>query len=70
MNLAGRLGVRGDRFTKLVHDCTYAAKIRQNLQTAENDRSLWQGGNFGTPTVLVDGKLVNWQQPGWLGTAS
>lgn len=70
LNLAGRLGVAGGRFTSLVQHGTYAAKIRQNLRTAENDRSLWQGNGFGTPTVLVDGKLVNWQQQGWLGTAA
>ncbi|TNC20204.1 DsbA family protein [Amycolatopsis alkalitolerans] len=69
-NLAQRLGVTGDKFTSLVNGSTYAAKIQQNLQTAENDQSLWQSGNFGTPTVLVNGKLVNWQQPGWLDIAA
>jgi protein-disulfide isomerase len=72
-NLANRLGVSGKQFDGLVAGHAYTAQIQKNLQTAENDQSLWQtsqsGSGFGTPTVVIDGKLVDWTQPGWLDKA-
>jgi protein-disulfide isomerase len=72
-SLANRLGVSGTQFDNLVNGKTYDAQIAKNLQTAENDQALWQqsqqGSGFGTPTVVVNGKTVNWSQPGWLDSA-
>ncbi|HET6502703.1 MAG TPA: thioredoxin domain-containing protein [Amycolatopsis sp.] len=72
-SLANRLGVSGAPFDNLVDGKTYDARIQQNLQTAENDQSLWQtssqGSGFGTPTIVIGGKPVDWTQPGWLDNA-
>lgn len=73
-NLAVRLGVSGAQFDHLIADKTYDQQIQANLNIAENDAALRQnsGGSsgFGTPTVLVDGKAVNWQtDTNWLTTA-
>lgn len=72
-SLANRLGVSGPRFDDLVNDKTYQPQVAKNLQTAENDQSLWQtsqqGTGFGTPTILVNGKTVDWSQPDWLDNA-
>lgn len=70
-NLANRLGVSGSQFDTLVNNKTYNNQINTNLNTAENDKSLWQtsssGTGFGTPTVVSGGKTINWQQDGtWL----
>lgn len=71
-NLASRLGVSGGDFDSLVQDKAYASQIQSNLTAAENDKSLWQssqqGSGFGTPTIAVNGKLIDWSQPGWLDT--
>ena len=73
-DLANRLGVGGAQFNDLVKNKTYDAQIQKNLTTAENDPALQQDngdGNkgFGTPTVVVNGKTVNWQQSDWLDKA-
>lgn len=72
-SLANRLGVAGEKFDNLVSGKAFDAQIQKNLTTAENDKSLWQttqqGSGFGTPTIVVNGKVVNWSQPGWLDNA-
>lgn len=69
-SLANRLGVSGPAFDAVVHNKTYNGQINANLNRAEADPSLQQqtagGSGFGTPTVLANGKAVNWQDPGWL----
>jgi protein-disulfide isomerase len=70
-NLASRLGVSGGVFDQVVNDKTYNNQIQTNLTNAENDRNLWQtsseGTAFGTPTIVANGKTINWQQDGtWL----
>ncbi|GAA1319680.1 DsbA family protein [Pseudonocardia xinjiangensis] len=68
-NLAGRLGVSGPAFDSVVNGNTYGAKIQSNLTAAEADPALQQQGAFGTPTVVANGKVVNWQQdPNWLSS--
>ena len=73
ISLANRLGVSGAEFDNLIQTKTFGRQIQQNLTTAENDKSLWQtsqqGSGFGTPTIVVNGKRVDWSQPGWLDTA-
>lgn len=72
IDLGRRLGVTGSRFAALVRDRQYASKIRANLTAAEHNPALDQPGlnEFGTPTVVVDGKVVSWQQPDWLAAAT
>jgi protein-disulfide isomerase len=69
-NLANRLGVSGPAFDTVVNDRTYNNQITTNLNRAEADPALQQrtssGSGFGTPTVLANGKTVNWQDPSWL----
>ncbi len=65
-NLAGRLNVSGPAFDGVVNGNTYGAKIAANLTAAEANPALQQQGGFGTPTVVANGTLVNWQDPNWL----
>lgn len=65
-NLASRLGVSGPAFDGVVNGNTYSAKIQANLTAAEANPALQQQGGFGTPTVVANGTLVNWQDPNWL----
>lgn len=64
-NLAGRLGVTGSQFDTLVNDKTYDKQIQANLNSAEQNSSLFQDSNgskgFGTPTIVANGSVVNWQ---------
>lgn len=72
IDLGRRLGVTSSRFATMVRDRSYLARISANLTTAEHDPALVLPGvnEFGTPAVLVNGKLVDWQQPSWLATAT
>jgi protein-disulfide isomerase len=71
-SLANRLGVSGPAFDSVVNNKTYNSQINTNLRRAEADPALQQqtsgGSGFGTPTVLANGKTVNWQDPSWLDT--
>lgn len=74
-SLANRLGVQGTEFDKLIADRTYYQQIQTNLDNASKNKALFQqagGGQptFGTPTIVVNGKVVNWQaNTSWLGDA-
>lgn len=73
-NLASRLGVSGAQFDSLVTGKTYNKQIQQNLTTAEKDPSLVQDNGdgtkgFGTPTIVVGGKVVDLNQSNWLDQA-
>ena len=35
----------------------HAGEIAQNFEQASNDPALQRQGSFGTPTIVVDGKL-------------
>ncbi|HEX5406918.1 MAG TPA: thioredoxin domain-containing protein [Pseudonocardiaceae bacterium] len=71
-NLANRLGVRGSPFDSLVTAKTYEKQIQTNLSLAGNDQALWQTNSdgsrgFGTPTIVANGSLINWQSDtAWL----
>ena len=65
-NLASRLGVSGQAFDGVVTGNIYGAKIQADLAAAEANPALQQQGGFGTPTVVANGTLVNWQDPNWL----
>jgi protein-disulfide isomerase len=73
-SLANRLGVSGGQFDNMVAAKANNARIQQNVQAASSDPALQQktqqGTGFGTPTVVVNGKTVNWQQPSWLDAAA
>jgi protein-disulfide isomerase len=65
-SLANRLGVSGTQFDQLVNNKTYYKQIQTSLNNAGNDKSLFQTSTdgstgFGTPTVVANGKVVNWQ---------
>jgi protein-disulfide isomerase len=70
-SLANRLGVNGGQFTSLVNGKTYNKQIQANLTAAENNKAIFQtssqGTSFGTPTIVANNKVINWQaDPGWL----
>jgi protein-disulfide isomerase len=65
-NLAARMNVSGPAFDGVVNGNTYGAKIQANLTAAEANPALQQQGGFGTPTIVANGTLVNWQDPNWL----
>lgn len=74
-SLANRLGVHGAEFDKLIEDRTYYRQIQANLDNATKNKALFQQAasgppTFGTPTIVVNGKVVNWQaDPSWLSDA-
>jgi protein-disulfide isomerase len=70
-SVANRLGVNSAQFTSLVNGKTYDKQIQANLNAAENDKAIFQtssqGTSFGTPTIVVNHKVINWQaDTGWL----
>jgi protein-disulfide isomerase len=61
----------GDPFTNCVNSGKYSAQVQQQFDAASNNPALQQdtgqgGKGFGTPTVAVNGKTVNWSDPNWL----
>jgi protein-disulfide isomerase len=65
-NLAGRLGVSGAEFDSLVNSKTYNNQIQTNMNNANSNQSLFQTSSdgtrgFGTPTILVNNKVIDWQ---------
>lgn len=71
--LAGSLGVKGPAFDRVVKTGAYDKQIAANLAAAVKNKKLWQtsaqGTGFGTPTVVVNGKVVDVRQPNWLDKA-
>jgi protein-disulfide isomerase len=71
-SLANRLGVNGSEFTGLIDNKTYYQQIQTNLDTASKNKALFQTSSdgstgFGTPTIVANGKVVNWQNDAtWL----
>jgi protein-disulfide isomerase len=64
-SLADRLGVSGPEFIAIVNNHAFYQQVQANLDAASKDKSLFQtsssGTGFGTPTILANGKIVNWQ---------
>jgi protein-disulfide isomerase len=65
-SLANRLGISGSQFTNLIDDKTYYKQIQANLTNASNNKALFQTSTdgstgFGTPTIVANGKVINWQ---------
>ena len=58
----GRALGAGSSFASCARSGTYDAQVNSQLSAAENDQTLVQqgpnGSSFGTPTVLVDGKII------------
>jgi protein-disulfide isomerase len=70
-DLAKRAGVTDPNFAKQLAAAPFTKQISKNLADATNDPQLQQDvGNgqkgFGTPTVLVNGKLANLADSNWL----
>jgi protein-disulfide isomerase len=71
-SVANRLGVTGAQFDSIVNNKTYYKQIQKNLDTAGADQALFQVGSdgskgFGTPTIVANGQVVNWQSDtSWL----
>jgi protein-disulfide isomerase len=74
-NLANRLGVNGTQFGNMIKNKTYDRMIQANLDAAEKNQALFQTSSdgtrgFGTPTIVVDRKVINWQaDTTWLSDA-
>jgi protein-disulfide isomerase len=73
-NLANRLGVTGSAYDKLINDNTYNQQIQTNMTSANSNTALFattsQGTGFGTPTVVINNKVINWQSDtSWLANA-
>jgi protein-disulfide isomerase len=64
-SLADRLGVSGPEFIAIVNNHAFYQQVQANLDAAGKDKSLFQtsssGTGFGTPTIVANGKIVNWQ---------
>ncbi|HEX5407610.1 MAG TPA: thioredoxin domain-containing protein [Pseudonocardiaceae bacterium] len=65
-SLANRLGVTGSEFTSLINNKTYFKQIQANLDNASKNKALFQTSSdgstgFGTPTIVANNKVVNWQ---------
>jgi protein-disulfide isomerase len=73
-SVANRLGVTGSTFDNIVNNKTYDNQINANLNAAETNQALVQTNSdgskgFGTPTIVANGAVVNWQtNPTWLAT--
>lgn len=70
-SLANRLGVSGPAFDAVVGGRTYDGQIQNNLTSAEKNPALAQTGSdgtksFGTPTIVANNQIVNYQNAGWL----
>lgn len=71
VDLGNRLGVSDPRFTDQTKSGTFNTQIQHDLSAAEADPALRRtdpGGasGFGTPTVAVNGKLVDTSDRSWL----
>ncbi|WIY03194.1 thioredoxin domain-containing protein [Amycolatopsis mongoliensis] len=71
IKLGQDVGITDPAFSQTVNAGTYDQQINAAFQQIENDPKLAQDfGNgqsgFGTPTVTANGKIVSWQDPGWL----
>ena len=53
----GRRAGAGPGYAECVTSNRHAGEIAQNFQQASTDPALQRNGSFGTPTIVVDGKL-------------
>jgi protein-disulfide isomerase len=65
-SLANRLGVSGSEFDGLVNGKTYNQQIQTNMDNANKNQALFQTDQngdkgFGTPTIVVNDKVIDWQ---------
>ncbi|MEV4312976.1 thioredoxin domain-containing protein [Actinocrispum sp. NPDC049592] len=70
IKLAQDLGVNSPTLSSCVNGGSYNQAVSDAYQKARTDPALAQevGGQtgFGTPTVLVNNKLADWQDPKWM----
>ncbi|MFE0024522.1 DsbA family protein [Amycolatopsis sp. NPDC059021] len=74
IKLGQDLGITDPKFADAINSGAYNQPLNDAFQQTLKDPNLEQsfpGGKkgFGTPTVLAGGKIVNWQQQGWLQQA-
>ncbi|GAA4546569.1 DsbA family protein [Amycolatopsis samaneae] len=74
VKLGQDLGITDPKFAEAVNGGTYNQAINDAYQQTLKDPNLEQTfpngkKGFGTPSIVVGGKVVNWQQPGWLQQA-
>ncbi|GLZ48491.1 membrane protein [Actinomycetospora sp. NBRC 106375] len=68
VDLGQRAGA-GPGYADCVTSGRHVAEVNQNFQAASTDPALQRQGSFGTPTIVVDGKLLQQQNTGDLDTA-
>ncbi|MHC1560702.1 DsbA family protein [Actinomycetospora sp. C-140] len=68
VDLGQRAGA-GPGYADCVTSGRHVGEINQNFQAASTDPALQRQGSFGTPTIVVDGKLLQQQNTGDLDTA-
>lgn len=74
IDFAKQAGVTDPGLAAAVKAKTYNSKITANLADAEKDPKLKQSASdgsqvFGTPAVVVNGKLTNWRGDQWLSAS-
>jgi protein-disulfide isomerase len=74
IQLGHDVGIPSGSFDSCVRDGTHKADVSGNLQQAMADPSLRRGGSggasyFGTPTVVVNGSVVDLGNAAWLDDA-
>lgn len=62
----------GDKFAQCVNSGKHSKSVDAATNAADKDASLRPAGKegFGTPTVLVNGKWVDWRDSSWLSGIS
>ena len=70
IQFAREVGIDNPHLTAAVKAGTYKTIVSENLRAAEQNQQLWQKGQggsmgFGTPTVQVNGKVINWTKSDW-----
>ena len=68
MAFGTELGATGD-FAGCVTGVTHAQAVTAETEKAAADTSLQTNGQFGTPTVAVNGKRVDLNNSSWLKDA-
>jgi protein-disulfide isomerase len=74
IDLGKNVGITDAAFARTVDAGTYNEQVNNAFRQIETDPKLAQdfgGGRsgFGTPTVTSNGRIVNWQDAGWLAAA-
>ncbi|MCP2332201.1 Protein-disulfide isomerase [Actinoalloteichus cyanogriseus DSM 43889] len=66
VELGRDLGIEGDEFATCVREGEHRAEVDAEMEDIPNRGYLLQDGSFGTPTVAVGERMIDWGQPDWL----